>query len=178
MATARTKSRVTAEAHDLPEWARYIIARWGLHTKAVDPEIWERIFTRCLGKDWTEQEIMETVDWQKSEGQNWKKPDSADSIVLAVRTFRKRAHSKPMPRDKELDPDRVNEIARAMKGAPDNAARWDILCDGAKTLKECQKLDDWAAERFDGWDADVTEIKRDMAHGIRAAMAGIAEIVT
>jgi len=174
MATATREAK--QPANDLPEWARYIVARWGLHSKAIDPPIWERIFDRCL-REWTAQEIMETVDWQKSEGQSWKKPDSADSIIIAVRCYRKRGSYKEPPSSrKDLDPDRVNANARAMKAARTNLDRWKILCEGSPTLPECQRLDEWAENTFPDWERDRQEIKRRVARDLRLASEGMLKM--
>jgi hypothetical protein len=88
MATATREVKTTGAAATWPEWARYLKARFGLHTAAIDHEAWAMVFADDL-REWTGAEIMEAAKWMKSEGQRWKKPESADDMVVAVRTYRK-----------------------------------------------------------------------------------------
>ncbi len=76
------------KSDEWPDWARYVKARFGLHTAAIDPEAWAMVFADDL-HEWSGSEIMATAKWMKSEGQRWKKPECADDLVVAVRTYRK-----------------------------------------------------------------------------------------
>lgn len=79
----------------------------------------------------------------------------------------------------------LNFLKAKMREAPDNSARWDILCDPVRecgaprdsTLLECAQLEDWAREEWPRFEADVKAMKERMAAEAERVIGTAAALV-
>lgn len=84
------------------EWWKVFVARFG-RPYEFDPDMWERVLGEDLGREWSDDEVCATLKWMKSEGQVWKKVETASVLVMAVRTYRKFLRTPPSEKESEKE---------------------------------------------------------------------------
>jgi len=162
-----------------PLWAQIFIARWR-RPKDFNPMAWEVVFTDDLG-NWKKETMINVMKWMQSQGQDWGKFPTANTLTLAYRVYT-RQHDKGLfdelhqPKtQKEIVDDCKTRIAQYVHdirrdGDALNEENygdiWDMMCaaeDAAGNEYEgvVRKLEDWAKRMPDiAFDRNKTAIWR------------------
>jgi len=114
--------------------------------------------------DVSEDELCNVLRWarQKREHDKIKKLPTIEMLIMWVRWYRKEQRIERYGASHTSCP-LVTQIQSEMRDAHDHAARWDLMCDGAKTVNQCHELDAWARQEWSDWEQSVSEIKRNMS---------------
>ena len=161
MATKHT----TGQRQERPKWVSYIeniLGKTMYGDKYLEWLDWMNEPKEGLGRQPKDEEILKALQFGKEKQARYLNDINAEKLIKLIRWYEAEQNRSRYGSSYTSCP-LVTQIQSEMRDAHDHAARWDLMCDGAKTVNQCHELDAWAKQEWSDWDESVSEIKRNMS---------------